>query len=81
MFERKKKSLTSEPWGEQIITLAAARGEGRAEVGFVPDLNPLAPLQEDLQAREKEGKLRPISNGRDFACTVLVGCSCFIFLG
>lgn len=30
--------------------LAAAHGEGRAEVGFVPASNPLVPLREDLQA-------------------------------
>lgn len=44
----------------------------------------LALLQEDLQApkepnvreresREKEEKLRPVSNGRDFGCTVVGG--------
>ena len=50
--------------------LAAAHGEGRAEVGFVPASNPLVPLREDLQAPkgpdvggefgEKEDKFRPL---------------------
>lgn len=49
--------------------LAAAHGEGRAEVGFVPARTP-SPLREDLQAPkgpdvggefgEKEDKFRPL---------------------
>ena len=70
MFERKKFPYLVALGRAANHRLAAAHGEGRAEVGFVPASNPLVPLREDLQAPkgpdvggefgEKEDKFRPL---------------------
>lgn len=82
---KEKKSLTSEPWGGLLITiLLPLTGRAGLRRGSCQLHALLAPLQEDLQAPtepdvgegdlgDKEEKLRPTLNGKDFGCTVLGG--------